>query len=247
MQEIQFPLADLIATKTGVSPDTGWPNPSPFNLRFSQKKPSPELSAALSGSGVYLISYGTEVVYIGMYRPAKGKIVDDRWKRHLQTITGRGISIGFGGKTNPNRRRDLFLATVDATSLREAIQHACAFSQAARFKDTGFNTTPNRMRFASEKWATFGSAGSADVLQGFSFWLLRIRVPATQHDAQQEVKDIEKTVLLSLRPMCNDEYNHLQDCVHRPNNTVEMLSDAVRQAAHRRTGQDITHRIQLFT
>lgn len=247
MQEIQFPLADLIATTTRVPPDAGWPSPSPFNLRFSQKRPSPELSAEISGSGIYLISYRTEVVYIGMYRPAKGKIVNDRWKRHLQTITGRGVSIGFGGETNPDGRRDLFLAAIDAAGLRTAIQHACAFSQAARFKDTGFNTTPNRLRFASERWHTFGTAEPAQILQGFSFWLLRIRVPATPQAARQEVKDIEEAVLLTLRPMCNDEYNHVRDFDSRSNNTVEALTLEVRRAAQVRTGQDITHRIQLFT
>lgn len=247
MQELQFPLADLIAVTEHCPPDAGWPSPSPFNLRFTEAAPSPELSGALAGPGVYLISYKAEVIYIGMYRPAKGRIVDDRWKRHLQTLTGRGINIGFGGASNPQKRRDLFLASVEAEGLRSAIQHAYTYSRPARFRDTGFNTTPNRLRFASEQWAVFGSAGPADILRGFDFWLLRTRLPAMPQAALQEVHGIEAAVLQTLRPLCNREYRHPRDGDGRPNCTVENLTRAVRQAALRMTGQDITHRVRFVT
>lgn len=244
MHELLFPLCDFIEVKTLQPKDTGWPEPSPFSLRFTSKRLTEVQAGAISGSGLYMISTGTEVVYIGLYKPASGKIIADRWGRHLQTITGRGYNIGLGGR-NPTTRRAELLNAVNAEGLRRAIDYAYTYSQQDRYRDTGYNTTPNRLRYASENWGSFGTAQGSQILQSLTFALLRIRSTRTPDQAADEVKAIEKAILQEFKPVCNDEYNHVAHAALRPNNTVSSITAAIRQAVTERTGQDITHRVQL--
>ena len=244
MIDQQFDLRDFIQVDSVATRELGWPRPSPFNLKFSSRKLTDMQLEAISGSGLYMISKGDEVVYVGLYKPQRGNIIADRWGRHLQTITGRGYNIGLGGK-NPTARRDALLAAVAAPRLREAIEHAYLYSQASRYKDTGYNTTPNRLRFASENWDNFGQDDSEQVLRPLTFWLLRTRVADSQETAARDVKAIETRVLQDFKPACNKEYKHDLHEGRRKDNTVEALTEAIRQAAHAVTNADVRDRIQL--
>lgn len=244
MIEQNFALHDFIQVSSLPPKDVGWPVPSPFNLKFKSQELTDEQSTAISGSGLYMISKGDEVIYVGLYRPQKGNIIADRWGRHLQTITGRGYNIGLGGR-NPEARRDELLDSVSADGLRQAIEYSYLHSREERYKDTGYNTTPNRLRFASENWDIFGQDESARILRSMNFWLFRIRVAATQEAAAKDVKAIEKSVLGSYKPVCNKQYIHSAHAALRRHNTVNALTEAIRSAALTTTGQDVTHRLLL--
>lgn len=240
MQVRHLPLTDLIvAAARTPAKDAAWPTPSIFNLDFQVAHGAAHIAEALRGRGLYLISYGPEVVYLGKYRPEEGRIVADRWGRHLQTITGRGHQIGLGGQRNPEARLDRFLQAVAAEGLRQALHNALQHSRLERFRDTGCNTTPNRLRFASEHWAHFGTAGSETILRGFEFRLLQIRSPEDEASARKAVGDIEDDVLGQWHPACNDEYVHAADAGRRAASTAHALVEAVRAAARVHTGHDI--------
>ena len=244
MIELEFPLSDFVQVTALEPRDSDWPVASPFNLRFTSRQLSAAQAAAISGSGLYMISNGLEVVYVGIYRPALGNIIADRWGRHLQTITGRGYNIGLGGR-NPDARKKELLNAVDADDLRSAIEFAHTYSQKDRFRDTGYNTTPNRLRFASENWNLFGTADGSDILQSLTFWLLRIRGTNVPGQAASEVQAIEKRILRSFKPVCNKEFKNDIHAELRIRNTIPAITDAIRDAANEITGQDISHRIQL--
>jgi hypothetical protein len=244
MLGLLFPLCDFIQVKALQPRDTGWPEPSPFNFRFTSRRLTEVQAGAISGSGLYMISTGPEVVYVGLYKPASGNIIADRWGRHLQTITGRGYNIGLGGR-DPTMRRTELLNAVNAEGLRRAIEYAYTYSQKDRYRDTGYNTTPNRLRYASENWGSFGTAQGSEILQSLTFGLLRIRSAQAPGQAAEDVKAIEKAILKSFKPVCNDEYNHVAHAALRPKNTVSAITTAIRQAVTETTGQDITHRVQL--
>lgn len=246
MQERRFPLSSLIVAETQrPAKDAAWPTPSIFNMKFRSGSKAAQVSEALRGRGLYLLSYEREVIYTGKYRPDEGKIVADRWGRHLQTITGRGYQIGFGGKSNPEERLDKFLQAVAAEGLRQALCNAMDHSRLERFRDTGCNTTPNRLRFASENWAHFGGSGPETIMQGFEFWLLQIRSPQNEELARNVVGHMEDDVLKQWHPVCNDEYDHQKDALRRRGNTPQDLIEAVRAAARVHIGFDIESLVHL--
>lgn len=244
MLELNFSLQDFIEVKAAPSRDIGWPIPSPFNLRFASRRLTDVQSAAISGSGLYLISKGPEVVYVGLYRPLRGNIIADRWGRHLQTITGRGHNLGLGG-SDPSTRRAELLGAVSSPGLLQAIDHAYTYSQQDRYRDTGYNTTPNRLRFADENWGIFGGAQGEEILRPLTFWLFRIRNSEIPDQAAREVKALEKGVLRLFKTVCNNEYIHAAHASLRPQNTVQSITSTIRKAAIATTGHDITHRVQL--
>ncbi len=246
MQVRFFPLSELIVAETKTpTRDSAWPTPSIFNLNFRNGSGAEQIAEALRGRGLYLISYGQEVVYVGKYRPDEGKIVDHRWGRHLQTITGRGHQIGLGGQKNPQARLDKFLQAVAAEDLRQALRNSLEHCRLERFKDTGCNTTLNRLRFASENWAHFGTAGPETIMRGFEFRLLQIRSPQNEALARQVVGDIEDDVLRQWHPICNDEYVHQTDAPRRAGNTPQALIRAARSSALVHTSHDIDFLVHL--
>src|SRR4051794_14843208 len=95
----------------------------PLNLRFTAPMLNPLTKAAWSGPGLYLISFGGEVIYIGKYQPFdRGNILNDRWLRHLETITLRGTRVGFGGKRKPENRLKRLLQHVRHPDLRSHLE-----------------------------------------------------------------------------------------------------------------------------
>ena len=246
MQIRAFELSDLIvAERKTPAKDSAWPAPSIFNLNFRSGGRAVQIAQALRGRGLYLISHGPEVIYLGQYRPDDGKIVADRWGRHLQTITGRGHQIGFGRASNAQERLNTFMQAVAAEGLRQALLSALEHSRLERFRDTGCNTTPNRLRFASECWKHFGTAGPEAIMQGFEFRLLQIRSPQDEAQARQVVGKMEKEVLRQWHPVCNDEYVHPTDAQRRVDNTPQALIEAVRRSARAHTDHDIEYLVHL--
>lgn len=208
--------------------ESGQARSSPFNLRFKAKRLPEELKSAITGTCIYLCGMDDKVIYLGKYQPCNGNIINDRIGRHLQTITGRGADIGFGGQNNPEARLQRLLAGVTNEHLRTVVQQEYAASR-RRFRDTGYNTTPNRLRFASECWANFGASDEA-ILDQLSFTLIRMKPAANQATANQLISDVETRLLNQFRPVCNAEYRHGHDDARRQFNTLEHVIQATRGA-----------------
>jgi len=240
-------LSDVIVATEAVGRDVGWPSASRFNLRFARSRGLVSAMDPLKGCGVYMISSNStgEVIYVGMYRPSDGKIVQDRWGRHLQTITARGVNIGLGGAKNPERRLRSLLDAVDADGLREAFHNSYSFSPTERFRDTGYCTTANRLRYASENWEQFGAATPATVLSHFSFWLFRIQMHRTAGEAARSVKGVEPRLLDAHKPICSKEIRHARDSGARAGNTVGALISSIESTVVAVTGEAPTDLVKL--
>jgi hypothetical protein len=237
MTELTYDLRSFIQVERVKPNDATWPIPSPFDLRFKSQRLNAEQSDAISGTGIYLISKGLEVVYLGKYQPENGKIIADRWGRHLQTITARGYNIGLGGKI-PELRLAELMEAVAHPNLRQVLQAAYAHD-CQRFRDTGYNTTPNRLRFASENWDLLGTSTPERVLDDIAFSLVRMPTGKPKAEARSDVSRIEKHVLLQYKPCCNIEYRHAEHRHRRVDNTLPNILSAVRKSMKDVTGFNI--------
>lgn len=65
-------LRDYIEVMRITPEDSAWSMPSPFDLRFKGKGLSVDQKGHISGNGIYLISKGQRVVYIGGYSAGAG-------------------------------------------------------------------------------------------------------------------------------------------------------------------------------
>ena len=227
-----------------VPTDGAHGNPaSPFNLRFKAKPLSEDLSAAISGTCIYLATLDGVVAYLGKYQPTQGRIINDRLGRHLQTITGRGADIGFGGQGNPQKRLKLLLGAICDERLRAALQDEYETSK-RRFRDTGYNTTPDRLRFASENWESFGADDEA-ILNRLSFTLVHMQPDTDQRVSQQQISLVEKRLLDQFRPACNAQYRHEHDAHSRQVFTVDRVTELIRAQMLAVTGSDARDCITL--
>jgi hypothetical protein len=210
----------------------------PFDLDIKSRSLPPDLSPALTGPSIYLLVFGSRVVYAGKYRPIAGPVVRDRWFRHLQTVTLRGSAVGLGGLSNPERRLARLLEGVQEPSLRALLTETLEVDR-GRFRDTGVNTSVNRVAFAAKHWAVFGAAHNASIFEGFSLHLFRLAGFNEQARADEAVSAVEKDLLSRVFPRCNDEFvsskhEHLQDGYTLANVMAELISvaDKLGKVAH---------------
>lgn len=243
MTNLTFDLRSYIRVEQIKSHDTSWPMSSPFNLLFKSERLNREQKIAISGTGIYLISKGLEVVYLGKYQPSDGKIIRDRWCRHLQTITARGYNIGFGGRI-PERRLAKLMEAVEHPNLRQVLQATYTHDR-QRFRDSGHNTTSNRLRFASENWDLFGAATPECVLDDITFSLVLMPTAKPKAGVKIDVSMVEKQVLLQYKPCCNVQYLHAEHRHARLDNTLPSILDAVRKSMRAVTGFDSVYSAQL--
>lgn len=234
MIETQIPLSQIVAVQHMVSPTR-------LDLSFSVRGTSDATRQALAGPGIYLISFGAEVIYIGKYQPIGGNIIVDRWLRHLETITMRGRRVGFGGSKNAARRLASLLQHVSSRDLRTLLEQ----HYEDRFKDTGVVTSKNRLGFADENWQYFSQPCDDSILSRFSIRLLRLTNTSSQSSASTAVSSIEKLVLKSIKPRCNKEFSIKLHNDRRHSNTVPAVIDHVKLCAAR-FGKDFTHCTSLI-
>jgi hypothetical protein len=253
MQELTFALRDFIRVNQVQPIGAVWPIRCPFDLAFAKQRLTGAQSAAISGTGIYLIAKGPqqEVVYLGLFKPMSGDIISLRWGRHLQTITWRGANIGLGPSSknrtpmSVERRKTKLLAAATNPELRAVVQAAYDHDRVLRYKSTGNDTTPNRLRFADENWDEFATATPENILGSFSFHFLRMRPAADQQTAAMEIDRIERLLRGEYKPICNHDYEHPQHYPLRVKNNVPDIISAVRRAMLDVTRQDVTHCVTL--
>lgn len=158
----------------------------PFNLEFKIKT-SKENS--FKGPGVYAITYKKVVIYIGSYSSIKPDIVNERWKKHLMTLTNRGYRVGFTAKTKQHLIPSKFKVFFDR-------------DEAFRLNDTGVVTTVERLTFASLHFDVFKDLSVETNLIDFDIYYYKIEDCKTNN-----AEKIEKDLIEQFQPSCNSIKN----------------------------------------
>jgi hypothetical protein len=167
----------------------------PFNINFSRKH-----MENIKGPGIYIITLDDEIAYVGSYK-TDNDIIDDRWIRHIHTITCRGIKIGFGNKTI-----EWFNKTYSPLFARNNITINETEIVNERLRDTGFVTTKNIVKYCMSNWNILKNM---DNNLNLSFHLFK---PEAK-DATEFVKDIasiKKDLILEINPPCNSQFKYKQ-------------------------------------
>jgi hypothetical protein len=116
MDQIFLNLTDVISVRRASN------SLEPLNLVFYKPNLDNASQRVLRGPGLYVISFKSEVIYVGKYRPNGPNILDDRWIRHLETITLRGARVGFSGQRNPRQKLESLLQQVSNPFLKGSLQ-----------------------------------------------------------------------------------------------------------------------------
>lgn len=171
----------------------------PFNIDFHR-----ENKENIKGPGMYIITLDDKIAYIGSYK-TDNDIIDDRWIRHIHTITCRGINIGFGNKTLEWFRKTyspLFASNNITINKTEIVNE--------RLRDTGFVTTKNIVKYCMSNWSILNYM---DNNLNLSFHLFK----PDAKDATEFVKDIasiKKHLILEINPPCNSKYKSKQNTLN---------------------------------
>ncbi|AUD79262.1 hypothetical protein CW740_08395 [Kangiella profundi] len=203
----------------------------PLNLSFGLHKVSSDIQQNLSGPGLYLIRFDDEVIYLGKYQPIGGKILTDRWLRHLETITLRGSRVGFGASQNPSKKLQTIFKQVSHPHLQRSLIDIFANNSEQRVKDTGVVTGKNRIGFANEHWDYLSSHSDNSILDRFSFNLLRLAGSFEQTQAKTIVSTLEKKALVNIKPRCNKEFLLDKHQPLRENDTIDTVIESLRNIA----------------
>lgn len=159
----------------------------PFNLKFESKIKDNRTN----GPGVYLISFKDSPIYFGKYQPFKrNNIFNDRWLRHIETITLRGERVGFGS----NSKLDKVLPTI-CDDLKTILNKLSEDELSYRLGDTGVCSSKDRRAFASQNWPQLSIATPENILDDFDFRYYKIgRIQHTEQ-AKEVTSNIENAVI----------------------------------------------------
>jgi len=157
----------------------------PFNLNFKIKKCHKD-KKEFSGPGIYIITYKKNVIYIGSYASKKTKIIEERWEKHIMTMTNRGYRIGFSAKTKRAKiPKDIKKFFEDADG------------KGFRYYDTGTVTTLERLEFANSYFHLF-KRRDVSIISDFQFHYTKI-----PKCTEKDLKKIEKKLIEEYKPICN--------------------------------------------
>lgn len=174
----------------------------PFNLKFK----STIKDNRANGPGVYLISFKDSPVYFGKYQPFKrNNIFDDRWLRHIETITLRGKRVGFGS----NSRLDKVLPTV-CDDLKTILNKLSEDELYYRLRDTGVCSSKERRSFASQNWPQLSTATPENILDDFDFRYYKVCGIQNAEQAKKITSYIEDMIIKEFCLPINDTKGRLK-------------------------------------
>ncbi len=155
----------------------------PFNLSFSSRIKD----SRVQGPGIYLISFRDHPIYLGKFQPLnRNSIFNDRWLRHIETITLRGTRVGFGKGSS----LDKVIPTV-CPELQALLRQLPENEKNHRFRDTGVCASVNRRNFASINWQQFKTSTESTILDDFDFRYYKISGIKNGDQAKQVTSSIE--------------------------------------------------------
>jgi hypothetical protein len=187
----------------------------PFNLNFKIKK-CHKGKEEFSGPGIYIITYKKNVIYIGSYASKKPKIIEERWIKHIMTMTNRGYRIGFSAKTKRAKiPKDIKKFFEDADG------------KGFRYYDTGTVTTLERLEFANSYFHLF-KRDDVSIISDFQFHYTQI-----PKCTEKDLKKIEKKLIEEYKPICN----FLKKNIKKNNkiNYKDVLNSLVKEIASKRS------------
>lgn len=159
----------------------------PFNLKFERTIKDNRVK----GPGVYVICFKGNPVYFGKYQPLdRNNIFDDRWLRHIKTITLRGERVGFGSKS-----RVLKVLPMVCDELKTILRKLLEDKLCDCLKDTGVCTSYDRIVFASQNWQQFSAATPENILDDFEFHYFKIGGIQNDKQAKEVTSYIEDVII----------------------------------------------------
>jgi hypothetical protein len=168
----------------------------PFNINFSRKH-----MENIKGPGIYIITLDDEIAYIGSYK-TDNDIIADRWIRHINTITCRGINIGFGNKTI-----EWFRNTYSPIFTRNNITINETEIVNERLRDTGYVTTKNIVKYCMSNWNILKNM---DNNLNLSFHLFKPDANNTK-EFVKDIAGIKKHLIQYINPPCNSQFKSKQE------------------------------------
>ncbi|MAO70969.1 MAG: hypothetical protein CMD02_00490 [Flavobacteriales bacterium] len=182
----------------------------PYNIDFCINKKYLSDKKNFKGSGIYLIEFKRELIYIGKFRPYyEGNIIMTRWRPHLETLTNRGSRVGGFEKTAGEK-----------TNIFKELKGCEISSLEGRKRDTGTVTSKARIKFAKDNWDLFSGDINKlrDSLKEFTFYYFQLNeVFSFKKSQKKQEKElygdltslIEEYLLIKYSTKCNSGYNGL--------------------------------------
>lgn len=134
-------------------------NEYPFNVRFSNKRGVGN-NSDFYGPGIYSIfdKINNQVVYIGLWRPNDKSVVNERFRKHIQTLTIRGNNVRFD--KNLNFTLQSFCQSNNAQNLYDALSKCSSIGK--RLHSGGIVSSTPKVKYASKNWYEFSSWSNAE-------------------------------------------------------------------------------------
>lgn len=161
--------------------------PMPFDLKFSSKLNS----AVVRGPGIYIITFEDKPVYLGKFQPFnRNNILQDRWLRHMETMTMRGVRVGFG-KNACLEKLKAFLHTEIYTALERLPKEELN----KKLRDTGVCTSIQRCKFTSSNWCYLKQAQPEEILNKYGFHFYKLEGLANAQEAKSVTSELENQLI----------------------------------------------------
>ena len=146
----------------------------PFNIFFKKNPKYPQVNGKdlFKGPGIYLIEFKDKIIYIGKFKPfKKGDVISIRWKKHIETITNRGIHVGGFEKVDAKKTKQKKIDILK--NILGSKFDLLNIVPEGRRRDTGTVTSVNRLNFAKNNWTDFKILNEA-ILNNFSFYYYQL-------------------------------------------------------------------------
>ena len=194
-------IFDLVEIEPDNIGRRSYKNMNPFNLDFRYRKHEAR-DVLMCGPGVYQIFFFGKLIYIGKFDTLdKGNVADERWRKHLETITMRGYRLGF---ESPDTVTEL-ICLMTNTALRKSLESEKK-KLTTRLKGTGVVCTRNRIAFANKNWVKFAKLKSKLPEGMFTVNYVRFTAIRSERVAEKRAKRLESALIAEYKPPCNREY-----------------------------------------
>jgi hypothetical protein len=177
----------------------------PFNINFKVKenKFTKEL-----GSGIYLISFNDQLLYLGSFSPKKsGNVHKIRWAKHIATITCRGFNVSLGSVNKWN----WFKEEIKKNNIPISFNSFSNEIINKKSKDNGVVTSLNRVKYAIEKKDYFLKEDALSSSLNFKFFFFSLNFK-NKYDIQL----LENSLIKEFNPPCNFQFER-----EKPTATIE--------------------------
>lgn len=182
----------------------------PFNIKFSRRYKN-----TINGPGIYLIILEDQIAYLGRYR-TENDIMNDRWSKHIQTMTNRGYNVGF------NRSLERFKLVYEEVYNQNNLIINKSELLNKRLRDTGVVTAKNKVKFCMDNWSKFKDIDNNCNLH---FHLFK---PDIEHKEFfiNNIAELEKQLIFKINPPANAQYANSRQILDI-GNAIKCITEAM--------------------